>query len=68
MTQPAVQYAAALSREMARRGLSDPYVPLTEPPDDQNRLRRHRHPRFRFVPKPDGKDSPETQDQGPKVV
>lgn len=54
ITQPAAQYAAALAREVARRGLSDPYVPLTGPPDDYNRLRRHRHPRYKFVPRDAG--------------
>jgi DNA invertase Pin-like site-specific DNA recombinase len=52
ITQPAVQRAAALNREMERRGLADPYVRLIEPPDDDGRLRRHRHPRYQFRPRP----------------
>ena len=33
-------------------GLADPYVPMTEPPADQARIRRHKHPRYRFEPTP----------------
>jgi hypothetical protein len=50
ITQPAVERALALTRQMDRLGLSDPYVRLTSPPDDYNRLRRHRHPRYKFEP------------------
>jgi DNA invertase Pin-like site-specific DNA recombinase len=50
ITKTAVQHAAALAREMTRQGLSDPYVPVTEPPDDGGRLKRHEHPRYRFEP------------------
>jgi hypothetical protein len=49
ITQPAVQRAVALSNKMAALGISDPYVPLTEPPADY-KLRRHRHPRYHFDP------------------
>ena len=45
ISQPAVQAAVALARRMEREGIDDPYVPLAAPPDDYNRLRRHRHPR-----------------------
>jgi hypothetical protein len=51
ITQPVVQRAAALSRKMAQGGLSDPYLPLFEPPEDYTKWRRHRHDRFEFVPK-----------------
>lgn len=34
ITQPAVQRAAALARKMGELGRDDPYVLLTEPPDD----------------------------------
>jgi hypothetical protein len=50
ITQPAVQRAAALDRRMRQRVLTDPYEPIQEPPGDSNKLRRHRHPRYRFVP------------------
>jgi site-specific DNA recombinase len=50
ITQPAVQNAMALSRDMDRLGLADPYVPLTQPPDDGGKLCRHRHPRYHFQP------------------
>jgi hypothetical protein len=50
ITQPAVQRAEALGRRMATLGISDPYLPLDAPPEDYKRLRRHKHPRFRFEP------------------
>jgi DNA invertase Pin-like site-specific DNA recombinase len=50
ITQPAVQYAAALTRQMEERGLTDPYVPLLEPPDGTSKLTRHLHPRYQFKP------------------
>jgi hypothetical protein len=50
LTQPAVQQAVALSRAMEKLGVCDPYLRLTAPPDDYNRLRRHKHPRYRFEP------------------
>jgi DNA invertase Pin-like site-specific DNA recombinase len=48
ITQPAVQAAAALARAMEKGGLTDPYVPVLAPPEDNAKLRRHRHPRYRF--------------------
>ena len=50
ITQTAVQRAAALGRRMEQLGTGDPYVPLTDPPADDDRLSRHRHPRYRFEP------------------
>jgi hypothetical protein len=50
LTQPAVQGAVALARQMKERAIDDPYLVLTAPPDDYGRLRRHRHPRYRFEP------------------
>jgi DNA invertase Pin-like site-specific DNA recombinase len=47
--QPAVQYAMALARRMAERGLTDPYVPVTDPAAAPG-LSRHRHRRYRFEP------------------
>ena len=52
ITHTAAQCAAALDRLMQERGLSDPYFPLTEPPADNAKLRRHLHPRYRFRPLP----------------
>jgi hypothetical protein len=54
ITQTAVQRAAALDRRMRQLRVTDPYQPVREPPDDYNKLRRHRHPRYRFVPLSDG--------------
>jgi hypothetical protein len=48
ITQPAVQAAAALARAMEKGGLTDPYVPVLAPPEDNAKLRRHRHSRYRF--------------------
>ncbi len=51
ITQPAVQNAMYLHRQMQHFGLRDPYVVVTEAPQgDEGKLRRHRHPRFRFDP------------------
>jgi hypothetical protein len=50
ITLPAVQNAVALARRMESLGIVDPYVPLTEPPEDYERLRRHHHSRYRFEP------------------
>ena len=51
LTITAVQRAAALDREMIRRGVTDPYVPMTGPSDDCPRITRHKNPRYRFKPK-----------------
>ena len=52
ITTTAAQNAAKLDRLMQRLGLDDPYVRLTEPPEDYPRMRRHLHRRFRFDPLP----------------
>jgi hypothetical protein len=50
ITVTAAQRAAALDRMMKALGLTDPYVAIIEPPADYGKLRRHRHPRYRFEP------------------
>lgn len=50
ITITAAQHAARLHRLMQERGLSDPYVPLTEQPGDDSKLKRHLHPDYRFEP------------------
>jgi site-specific DNA recombinase len=50
ITVTATQYAAALDRLMKERKLIDPYVILTQPPEDCTKQRRHLHPRYRFEP------------------
>jgi DNA invertase Pin-like site-specific DNA recombinase len=50
ISQAAVQHALALAQGLRQSGASDPYVPLAEPPEDYKKLRRHRHPRYRFEP------------------
>jgi hypothetical protein len=42
--------AARRQRIMDERGLTDPYEPVTEPPSDYAKLRRHLHLRYRFEP------------------
>jgi hypothetical protein len=68
LTKTAVQRAAALDRAMRALNLTDPYVALTEPPANQGRMRRHRHPRYRFDPKTQEKDAPESRGQGPEAA
>jgi hypothetical protein len=50
ITVTAAQRAAALARRMQELGITDPYLPIQEPPADYGKLRRHRHPRYRFEP------------------
>jgi hypothetical protein len=51
-TQAAVSQALALDRRMRELGLDSPYVPVTAPPADYPKLRRHRNPKYRFEPLP----------------
>lgn len=53
--QAAVQRSLALSRIMAEKGLTDPFIPLTEATTACG-LRRHLHPRYRFDPLPPSSD------------
>ena len=53
ITATTAQRASAIQREMDERGLSDPYIRLTDPPEDSSKLRRHKHPRYCFDPLPD---------------
>lgn len=50
ITSTAAQRAAALDRLLTQEDLSDPYLQVTTPPDDYNRLRRHLHKRYCFEP------------------
>ena len=50
ITDTAVQRSVALDRKMRSLGLTDPYVPVTEPPEDCGRLRRHKRAKYRFEP------------------
>jgi hypothetical protein len=50
ITITAAQRAAALARRMQELNISDPYLPILEPPTDCGKLRRHRHPRYRLDP------------------
>jgi hypothetical protein len=48
--QQTVHRSLVLHRTMIRLGLSDPYVPVLAPPEDRPKLKRHKHPRYRFLP------------------
>jgi len=50
ITVTAAQKASGLQRRMDELGLTDPYVAVTEPPDDYGKFRRHLHSRYRFEP------------------
>jgi hypothetical protein len=52
ITKTAAQDAAALDREMKALGLTDPYLPLQEPPQNLAKFRRHLHSRYNFAPLP----------------
>lgn len=56
ITQPAVQNALKFNALMEKMSTTDPYALVTEPPDDNNRFRRHKHPRYHFAPKPPSND------------
>jgi hypothetical protein len=49
-TLPAVQRAIKLHQQLLSSGLSSPYQPVEEPPANYAKLRRHKHPRYRFTP------------------
>jgi len=53
LTITAVQRASALQRKMNQLGLSDPYLPVTDPSVNNTKLRRQWHKRYDFKPKPD---------------
>ena len=50
VTQAAVSQSLIFARRMQDAGLSSPYLRVSEPPADYTRLRRHKHPRYRFTP------------------
>ncbi len=50
ITKTAAQRAASLQRMMDRLGIDSPWLPVTEPPEDYPKLRRHHHQRYRFEP------------------
>ena len=52
-TQAGVWQALALDRRMRELGLDPPYVPMTAPPSDYPKLRRHLNAKYAFEPLPD---------------
>jgi hypothetical protein len=49
-TLPAVQRAIKLHQQLLSSGLSSPYQLIEDPPANYAKLRRHKHPRYRFTP------------------
>jgi site-specific DNA recombinase len=45
-----IKKALALHQEMEVRQLESPYVVVFDPPEDYPKVRRHRQPRYKFVP------------------
>ena len=68
LTLPAVQRAINLDRKMKELGITDPYIPVLEPPPDCTKLRRHRHPRYRFEPLTDESTTPPPASSEPPTV
>ena len=52
ITQTAVQRTVALHRRTEQMAIVDPYLRVESPPENEDRFRRHRHPRFHFEPLP----------------
>lgn len=50
MAQSATQRAIKIHSQMQKLGLGEPFLRVTELPESTHRMRRHRHPRFRFEP------------------
>lgn len=50
ITATAVQRAIALNKRMEESGITDPYIQLSEPPPENSKIRRHKHPRYKFNP------------------
>jgi hypothetical protein len=50
ITVTAAQKAAVLQRRMDELGISDPYIPVTQPPAGSRKMCRHLHRAYRFEP------------------
>jgi hypothetical protein len=50
ITSTAVQRAQALDKKMKELGITDPYTQLSEPPPENSKIKRHKHPRYKFNP------------------
>ena len=50
ITSTAVQRAQALDKKMKELGITDPYIKLNEPPPENSKIKRHKHPRYEFNP------------------
>jgi len=50
ITPTAVQRALALDKKMKELGITDPYIQLNEPPPENSKIKRHKHPRYKFNP------------------
>jgi hypothetical protein len=50
ITSTAVQRAQALDKKMKELEITDPYIQLNEPPPENSKIKRHKHPRYKFNP------------------
>jgi hypothetical protein len=50
ITPTAVQRSQALDKKMKELGITDPYIQLNEPPPENSKIKRHKHPRYKFNP------------------
>jgi len=50
ITSTAVQKAKDLHKRMEQAGITFPYIQLIEPPPENRKIRRHKHPRYKFDP------------------
>ena len=50
ITSTAVQRAQALDKKIKELGITDPYIKLNEPPPENSKIKRHKHPRYKFNP------------------
>lgn len=57
-SQTELGQAKQLNKKMLELGLTTPYVVIHEPPPDYTKLRRHKHPDYKFLPL-DGYERPD---------
>ena len=61
LTSTAVQRTVALNKKMEKSGITDPYIQLNEPPPENSKIKRHKHPRYKFNPvEPPDQPNPES--------
>jgi len=63
LTVTAAQRTMALHRMMIAAGATDPYRLLTVPPTDDCKIKRHKHLRYDFRPRPGYPSWPEETEE-----